>query len=202
MDLIFATQNPHKLLEIQNLLGNSFRLTSLKDLHFNEDIPENQDTLEGNALEKARFIFKRFQKGCFADDTGLEVNVLQGAPGVYSARYAGSLSEFGSEQMRSLANIRKLLKAMEGSLDYSARFRTVIALILANGDEFLFEGIVNGTIIKEMKGVSGFGYDPVFVPHGYQQTFAEMPLSEKNKISHRARAFQNFQEFLIKNDTF
>jgi len=201
MDLIFATNNPHKLLEIQNLLGNSFHLTSLKDLSFEEEIPENQDTLEGNALEKARYIFKKFQKGCFADDTGLEVKALNGAPGVYSARYSGTLAEYGTEQKRSLANIYKLHSALENTHDYSARFRTVIAFIAPTGKEFLFEGIVNGKIIKELKGKEGFGYDPVFVPEGYSQTFAEMPLSEKNKISHRARAFNKFREFLAQTHT-
>ena len=201
MDIIFATNNSHKLQEIQALLGNSFQLTSLKDLNFNEDIPENETTLEGNALEKARFIFRKFKKSCFADDTGLEVTALKGEPGVYSARYAGSLSDFGTEQKRSAANIQKLLAELKGSDDYSARFRTVIAYISPVGKEFLFEGIVNGNIIKDLRGEGGFGYDPVFVPQGYSQSFAEMPLSEKNKISHRARAFHAFHEFLVKNNT-
>lgn len=202
MEIIFATNNPHKLQEIQAILGNAFHLVSLKDLNFSEDIPENEPTLEGNALEKARFIFKRFHKACFADDTGLEVTALHGAPGVYSARYAGSLAEFGNEQKRSAANIQKLLKSLKGGNDYSARFRTVIAYIDLTGKEFLFEGIVTGSIISELRGEGGFGYDPVFVPDGYDQTFAEMPLSEKNKISHRARAFRNFHEFLDKQNTF
>lgn len=202
MEIIFATNNPHKLQEIQAILGTAFHLVSLKDLNFSEDIPENEPTLEGNALEKARFIYKRFQKACFADDTGLEVTALKGAPGVYSARYAGSLAEFGSEQKRSAANIQKLLQSLKASNDYSARFRTVIAYIDSSGKEYLFEGIVAGKIIPELRGEGGFGYDPVFVPDGYNQTFAEMPLSEKSKISHRARAFRSFHEFLDKQNTF
>lgn len=199
MEIIFATNNPHKLKEIQALLGKSFHLVSLKDLNFMEDIPENASTLEGNALEKARVIFRKFNKACFADDTGLEVSALDGAPGVYSARYAGPLSLFGTEKKRSEANIQKLLSELRDKNDHSARFRTVIAYISPDGREFLFEGIVNGSIIFTLRGDEGFGYDPVFVPVGYVQTFAEMPLPEKNKISHRARAFQKFHEFLEKN---
>lgn len=199
MELVFATQNPHKLSEIQSLLGDSFHLISLKDLNFKEDIPETKDTLEGNALEKARFIHERFKQGCFADDTGLEVTALNGAPGVYSARYAGSIADYGSEQLRSQANIKKLLGALDDKQNRKARFRTVIAFITPTGKEYLFEGIVNGEIITELRGQEGFGYDPVFVPEGYSQTFSEMPLSEKNKISHRARAFEKFREFLNGN---
>lgn len=199
MDIVFATNNPHKLQEIQALLGNSFQLISLKDLNFQDDIPEDKDTLEGNALEKARYIFNRFHKACFADDTGLEVEALNGAPGVYSARYAGPISLFGSEQKRSAANIQKLLTQLHGKDNTNARFRTVIAFISQAGNEFLFEGIVKGSIIKELRGEGGFGYDPVFVPEGYNHSFAEMPLSEKNKISHRARAFHKFHDFLTKN---
>jgi XTP/dITP diphosphohydrolase len=202
MELIFATQNLHKLSEIQSLLGNAFLLVSLKDLDFKEDIPETKDTLEGNALEKARYIFERFHTGCFADDTGLEVIALNGAPGVYSARYAGSLADFESEKARSEANVRKLLGALDDKPNRNARFRTVIAFISPSGKEYLFEGIVNGRIISELRGKEGFGYDPVFVPDGYSQTFAEMPLSEKNKISHRARAFNKFKEFLDKDNNF
>lgn len=196
MDIIFATNNQHKLQEIQALLGESFRLISLGDLNFSEEIPENQETLEGNALEKARFIFNKFQKPCFADDTGLEVDSLNGAPGVYSARYAGSVQEFGSEQKRYAANVQKLIAALQDASNRNARFRTVIAYINSEGNEFLFEGIVNGIIILEQKGSAGFGYDPVFVPDGFQQTFAEMELTEKNKISHRGRAFRKFRDYL------
>jgi XTP/dITP diphosphohydrolase len=193
--IIFATNNQHKLKEIQHILGNHFVLVSLKDIGFSGDIPENQPTLEGNALEKARFIFERFRAPCFADDTGLEVEALHGGPGVYSARYAGSLIDFGSEKKRAQANIEKLLTNLAHSTNRKARFRTVIAYIDGN-KEHLFEGIVNGQIIEQKRGKEGFGYDPVFVPDGYDQTFAEMPLSEKNKISHRARAFFNFTEFM------
>ncbi|HEX3007934.1 MAG TPA: RdgB/HAM1 family non-canonical purine NTP pyrophosphatase [Bacteroidales bacterium] len=200
MEIIFATQNPHKLHEIQHLLGTSFLLKSLKELNFSEDIPETQATLEGNALEKARFIYKRYGKACFADDTGLEVTALNGAPGVYSARYAGSLSDFGTEQKRSAANIQKLLGALKEKNDNTARFRTVIAYIDSQGKEHLFDGIVTGSILSELRGDGGFGYDPVFVPDGYNETFAEMPLSSKNKISHRARAFKSFHEFLMKSE--
>jgi XTP/dITP diphosphohydrolase len=196
MDIIFATNNPHKLHEIQALLGDSFHLISLGDLNFSEEIPENQETLEGNALEKARFIFSKYHQSCFADDTGLEVAALNGAPGVYSARYAGSVQEFGSEQKRSAANIQKLLTALHSAGNRNARFRTVIAYINSEGEEFLFEGIVNGSIIEQLRGEGGFGYDPVFVPDDYQQTFAEMPLTEKNKISHRGRAFRKYRDFL------
>lgn len=200
MEIIFATQNPNKLHEIQAMLGNSFQLASLRDLGVTDDIPENQPTLEGNALDKARYIFNRYKKACFADDTGLEVTALGGAPGVHSARYAGTLNDFGTEQKRSAANIQKLLKNLGDGTDRRARFRTVIAFIDDEGKEFLFEGIVNGAIINHLRGESGFGYDPVFVPEGYDQSFAEMHLSEKNKISHRARAFNSFRNFLLKNN--
>lgn len=195
--VIFATNNPHKLREIQDVLGDKFQLLSLKDIQFEGDIPENQPTLEGNALEKARFIFERFQMPCFADDTGLEVHALAGAPGVYSARYAGSVQDFGSEKKRTEANIRKLLASLTGKSNRKAQFRTVIAY-LDGTQEHLFEGIVEGIIIDEKRGEEGFGYDPVFVPDGFVETFAQMPLSEKNKISHRARAFAKFVDFLIK----
>jgi XTP/dITP diphosphohydrolase len=193
--IIFATNNSHKLKEISHLLGDDFELLSLKDIHFTGDIPENQPTLEGNALDKAKFIVERFGKSCFADDTGLEVTALNGAPGVYSARYSGTIAEFGSEVKRTEANIIKLLTNLKPYKDRSARFRTVIAFI-HNGKEYFFEGIVNGRIIEEKRGIDGFGYDPVFIPDGFNQTFAEMPLSEKNKISHRARAFAKFIDFL------
>jgi XTP/dITP diphosphohydrolase len=202
MNLIFATNNPHKLLEIQNILGDSFRLTSLKDLNFIVDIPEDQDTLEGNALQKAKYIYSRFHQACFADDTGLEVDTLDGKPGVHSARFSGAIQEFGSEIKRSEANVAKLLHLLEGKTNRDARFRTVIAYISSSGEEFLFDGIVNGKIIHQKRGSEGFGYDPVFVPEAYQQTFAEMDLNEKNKVSHRARAFHKFREFLHVSNTF
>jgi XTP/dITP diphosphohydrolase len=193
--IIFATNNQHKLKEIQSLLGDQFLLVSLHDAGFSGDIPENQPTLQGNALEKARYIYDRFHTSCFADDTGLEVEALSGEPGVYSARYAGSLADFGSDEKRSQANMAKLLDKLGSQTNRSARFRTVIAFIHL-GKEYFFEGIVEGSIIEHQKGTEGFGYDPIFVPHGYQHTFAEMPLSEKNKISHRARAFSKFIMFM------
>ncbi len=198
-NIIFATHNQNKLNEIQELLGREFKLISLKDLCFDDDIPENQLTLEGNAIQKARYIFDRFHISCFADDSGLETESLNGAPGVFSARYAGSTAEFGSEEIRNEANIQKLLSNLSGKTDRSARFRTVIAFI-ANNNEYLFEGVVGGKIIDKKRGSSGFGYDPVFVPDGFDNTFAEMSLSEKNKISHRARAFMKFVEFLKTNE--
>lgn len=193
--IVFATNNAHKLKEISDLLGNDFQLQSLKDIGFAVDIPEEQPTLEGNALDKAKYIVERFHVSCFADDTGLEVSALHGEPGVFSARYAGTVAQYGSEEKRTQANIDKLLQNLKNKQDRSARFRTVIAYI-NDGEEYLFEGIVNGKIIDDKKGADGFGYDPVFIPDGYAQTFAEMPLSEKNKISHRARAFAKFIAFL------
>lgn len=187
-ELIFATNNQHKLTEVQSLIGDSFRLMSLKDIDCNEDISETAPTLEGNALLKARFIFSTFGKNCFADDTGLEIEALDGRPGVFSARYATDGHDFE-------ANIDKVLAELSGARNRNARFRTVVALIL-DGSVHYFEGIVNGKIISERKGAEGFGYDPVFIPDGYQDTFAEMPLSEKNKISHRARAVNKLVDFL------
>lgn len=190
MQLIFATNNNHKLYEVQAMLGNSFELIGLKELSFSEDIPETFDSLEENALEKAQFIYKKFGKNCFADDTGLEVKALDGRPGVKSARYAG-------EGRSSEDNMQKVLKELENCNVRDAQFRTVIALIL-DGKNFLFEGIVEGILIKEKRGEEGFGYDPIFLPNGYNQTFAEMPLSIKNTISHRARAFSKLIDFLKK----
>jgi XTP/dITP diphosphohydrolase len=190
IQLVFATNNENKLREIRNLLGNSFILLSLDDLNINEDIPENEPTLEGNALHKARHINKLLNMDVFADDTGLEIDVLNGLPGVNSARFAG-------ESKDSNANIDKALSLMGTSENRKARFRTVIALII-DGKEHLFEGKIEGTIIKEKRGNAGFGYDPVFVPAGRKQTFAEMSLGEKNRISHRARAFEKLKEFLIR----
>ena len=158
MKLNFATNNNHKLQEVREVLGDSFRVESLQSLGINEDIPEDQQTLEGNAMQKARFLYDRTGEDCFADDTGLEVEALNGAPGVYSARYAG-------ESKNSLDNMALLLKNMEGVKNRKARFRTVIALIL-NGKEYLFEGVVNGVITEQPRGTAGFGYDPLFVPDG------------------------------------
>jgi len=187
---VFATNNAHKLEEVSYILGEKVELLSLKDIGCHEDIPETADTLEGNALLKARFIAEKYHVDCFADDTGLEVEALGGAPGVYSARYAGDGHD-------SEANMRKLLKDMEGMENRKARFRTVFALIV-DGKEHLFEGIVKGEIITNRKGTSGFGYDPIFVPEGYTQTFAEMGNELKNKISHRAVATNKLCRFLAK----
>lgn len=188
MEIIFASNNLNKIREINNVLGNSFRLLSLHDINMIEDIAENEMTLEGNALHKARHIYKAAGMNVFADDTGLEVEALDGRPGVHSARFAG-------EGRNSDANIEKLLSLLEDKANRYARFRTVIALIL-EGKEYIFDGTVNGLIIRERRGNKGFGYDPVFVPEGQTLTFAEMDLDEKNTISHRARAFEKLKLFL------
>lgn len=187
---VFATGNAHKLEEVTAILGDKIELLSMKDINCHVDIPETADTLEGNALLKARYIFENYNLDCFADDTGLEVEALNGAPGVYSARYAG-------DAHNSEANMKKLLQDMEGIENRKARFRTVFALII-NGKEHLFEGIVKGEITKYRKGSSGFGYDPVFIPEGYTQTYAEMGNELKNKISHRALATDKLCNFLLK----
>lgn len=187
---VFATNNAHKLEEVAAILNGKVELLSMKDIACTTDIPETADTLEGNALLKARYIFEHYHADCFADDTGLEVEALDGAPGVYSARYAGDGHD-------SEANMRKLLKDMEGIENRKAQFRTVFALIV-DGKEHLFEGIVKGEIIKNRKGTSGFGYDPIFVPEGYTQTFAEMGNELKNQISHRAVATQKLCKFLLR----
>ena len=186
--LIIATNNAHKLQEIQPLISNLFDIKTLKQIGCTDDIPETADSLEGNALLKARYIFEKYGCDCFADDTGLEIEALNGRPGVFSARYASDGHDFE-------ANIDKVLGEMHGIDNRNARFRTVIALIL-DGKVNYFEGIVNGKIITERKGSEGFGYDPVFIPEGYTQTFAEMSLAEKNKISHRARAVARLVDFL------
>lgn len=188
MTLIFASNNKHKVKEIKSILGNSFTLLSLSDLAIQEDIPEDEPLLEGNALAKARFIHKATGMNVFADDTGLETEALNGLPGVHSARFAG-------ESKDSSANIEKLLLLLGKTENRKARFRTVIALIFEN-KEYLFEGIVNGNIISVKRGNEGFGYDPVFIPEGKNLTFAEMSLDEKNSISHRARAFEKLRGFL------
>lgn len=187
--LVFATNNAHKLDEIRAILGDRVEVLSLKDIHCEADIPETADTLEGNAALKAEYIYKNYGLDCFADDTGLEVEVLGGAPGVYSARYAGG------EGHDSEANMKKLLVELEGKTNRKAQFRTAICLI-EGGMEHLFEGVVKGEIIEKKRGCSGFGYDPVFVPEGYTETFAEMGNEEKNKISHRARATQKLCDYL------
>lgn len=187
--LVFATNNAHKLEEIRAILGDKVEVLSLKDIQCDDDIPETADTLEGNAVLKAEYIYRHYGLDCFADDTGLEVEALNGAPGVYSARYAGG------EGHDSEANMRKLLAEMEGKTNRKAQFRTAICLI-EGGAEHLFEGVVKGEIIEEKRGASGFGYDPVFMPEGYTETFAEMGSEEKNRISHRARAVQALCAYL------
>lgn len=192
MELVFATNNKHKVREISDLIDGDFRIIGLSDLNITEEIPEDADTLEENALFKARYVHEKTGMNVFADDTGLEVTALGGAPGVWSARYAGESKSFDD-------NIDKLLLEMNGAIDRSARFRTVIALIL-NKKEYLFEGIVAGEIITERKGSGGFGYDPVFRATGSAKTFAEIPLQEKNSISHRARAMRQLISFLKGSD--
>lgn len=189
-EIVFATNNKHKLHEIRHLTEGHLKIRSLADIGCNDEIPETADTLEGNALLKARFVKENYGYDCFADDTGLEVDALGGRPGVYSARYAGTGHDFR-------ANMLKLLAEMDGVTNRKARFRTVIVLILGD-KQYFFNGQVEGNIIREMRGSEGFGYDPVFMPDGYQITFAEMPLSEKNKISHRAVAATQLAAFLLK----
>lgn len=193
MKIIFATGNRNKLREIQALIGSRAELSTPADHGITEEIPENQPTLEGNALQKARYIYEKTGMNCFADDTGLEVEALGSEPGVYSARYAAVNG--AGEGHSSEANMALLLKRMQGVENRRARFRTVIALIL-NGEEHLFEGVVEGEITRERSGAEGFGYDPVFRPTGYEQTFAEMPLELKNSISHRGRATAKLIDFL------
>lgn len=188
MKLIFATQNKHKIEEIKPGLNPEVELVDLSDMGFKGEVPETSDTLEGNALEKANFVFNKYSMNTLSDDTGLEVESLNGEPGIFSARYAG-------ESKNSEENIEKLLDKLKGKSNRKARFRTVIALIL-NNKEYLFEGIAEGEIIENRSGNMGFGYDPVFQPLGYDKTFAEMTLQEKNEISHRARALKKLTDFL------
>ncbi len=187
---VFATNNAHKLEEVSAILDGKVEILSMNDINCKTDIPETADTLEGNALLKAKYIFENYHTDCFADDTGLEVEALNGAPGVYSARYAG-------DAHNSEANMKKLMNELEGIENRKAQFRTVFALII-DGKEHLFEGIIKGRIAKGRKGTSGFGYDPIFIPEGYSQTFAEMGNELKNKISHRAIATQKLCKFLLK----
>ncbi len=188
MELIFATNNQHKAKEINSLLGEKWNIRSLADLNYQTEIPETGNTLKDNALEKARFVHNLWGKDCFADDTGLEVDSLNGAPGVFSARYAGNTKD-------SKKNILKLLEELKGKTNRKARFRTVIALII-KGQEQVFEGIVEGKILEKPQGDEGFGYDPVFQPNEAEVSFAQMPLSQKNLISHRARAIEKLVNFL------
>lgn len=188
--LVFATNNAHKLEEIRAILGDKMEILSLADINCHADIPETANTLEGNAHLKSEYVYNHYGLDCFADDTGLEVEALDGAPGVYSARYAGDGHD-------SQANMQKLLKEMEEKNNRKAQFRTVISLI-EKGEEKLFEGIVRGEITREKRGNSGFGYDPVFQPEGFDVTFAEMRSDVKNKISHRARAVKALCDYLSK----
>lgn len=188
MNLVFASNNQNKILEIQSILNGSIKVLSLEDIGCHEDIPETADTIEGNAILKADYVTKKYGYDCFADDTGLEISALNGEPGVYSARYAG-------EQRDSDDNMNKVLDALSDASDRNANFKTVIALNL-NGKQHLFTGIANGKITHDKKGSQGFGYDPIFQPEGYQETFAELPLNIKNEISHRAKATQQLIDFL------
>lgn len=183
-EIVFATNNAHKLHEVREIVGSDCRVLSLAEIGCHDDIPETADTIEGNALLKARWVKERYGYDCFADDTGLEVDALGGAPGVRSARYA---AQEGGADHDSQANMRLLLRQMEGKTDRCARFRTVMALIL-DGREHLYEGKVEGTITEGPRGNDGFGYDPVFLPQGESRTFAEMSADEKNSLSHRRRA--------------
>ncbi len=187
MELVFVTHNKHKAQEVADILGDKIKLLTLDDLNFNQEIPETGNTLEENALQKARYFYERTAKACFADDTGFEVDALGGQPGVHSARFASD-HDFTK-------NMLKVLELMQGETNRRARFRTVVALIL-NGQEYLFEGVVEGTVTNEPRGDSGFGYDPIFVPDGFDKTFAQMTLEQKNKISHRAKAMAKLAQFL------
>jgi XTP/dITP diphosphohydrolase len=187
-NLLFATNNLHKLREVQEIVGDLFTLMSLKDISLEEDIPETSDTLEGNARQKARIIYEKTGMDCFADDTGLFIDALDGRPGVYSARYAGESCSFED-------NIRKVLAEMEHTENRNASFHCVVCLNL-KGTEHLFEGRIDGTILKKKRGKEGFGYDPVFVPAGQSQTFSEMPPYLKNGVSHRGRAIWKMMKFL------
>ena len=188
MKIVFATNNAHKLAEVQAVLGDAYELVTPRMCGVGEEIPENQPTLEGNASEKSHYLRARTGLDCFADDTGLEVVALGGAPGVRSARYASEGHDFA-------ANNRLLLRNLEGVANRRARFRTVISLLVGD-EEHLFEGIVEGRIVERASGTEGFGYDPLFVPDGYDRTFAEMSADEKNAVSHRGRAVRRLAEFL------
>ena len=185
--LVFATNNAHKLEEVSAILGDNYEVLSLREIGCDADIPETADTFAGNALQKAQYVKEHYGYDCFADDSGLEVDVLDGAPGVFSARYSGGGSE---------ANMDKLLHNLTGKSERGAQFRTVIALIIGE-EKHLFEGIVRGTIIEERRGEGGFGYDPIFVPEGYDRTFAELGSEVKNNISHRAKAVRQLAKYLL-----
>ena len=189
MRLCFASNNKHKLEEIKNVVGRTFEILSLADIKCNEELPETRNTLEGNSLQKAEYVLQHYNTPCFADDTGLEVEALNGAPGVYSARYAGN-------HRNTDDNIALLLQNLKNDTNRKAQFRTVITLIGIEAQPVFFEGVIRGEIITEKRGSSGFGYDPVFVPEGRSKTFAEMTLEEKNQLSHRAIAVKKLAEYL------
>ncbi len=188
MKLVFATNNGNKIKEINHLLANKFNLLGLADIGCIEEIPETQPTIEGNAAQKAFYVYENYKHNCFADDTGLEVEALQGRPGVFSARYAG-------EEKNAQKNMEKILAEMQGITNRSARFKTIISLVI-DGKEKQFEGVVNGIILQEKRGEKGFGYDPIFQPEGYSRSFAEMELFEKSNISHRGIAVNKLVEYL------
>ncbi len=188
MKLVFATNNPNKLSELQSLIASGIEILSLKDINCNVELPETNPTLEGNALQKAKYVFDNYGFNCFADDTGLEIEGLGGEPGVYSARYAG-------KDCKAEDNMQKVLTKLENNGNRNAKFRTVVALII-NGEETLFEGECKGTITKNKSGAEGFGYDPIFTPEGYEITFAEMTKTEKGAISHRGKAVEKLVKFL------
>jgi XTP/dITP diphosphohydrolase len=188
INLIFATSNQNKVLEIQKILPKKFNIKSLKDLNYFEDVPENETTIEGNAIFKAKYIYEKFNINVFADDTGLEVEALNGEPGVHSARYAGTTRN-------SEKNIKKLLKNLKNIKNRNARFKTVIALIIDN-KLHIFSGIIEGYILDSPKGNNGFGYDPIFCPNGFDKSFAELTLKEKNLISHRSLAMKKLIDFI------
>ena len=189
-ELIFATNNKHKIDEIRTVIGSKFNIITLAEAGINIDIPEPHDTIEENAAEKSTFIYNLTTKDCFGEDTGLEVEALNGEPGVKSARYAG-------EGRSSLDNINKVLQKLEGSSNRNAQFKTIISVII-NGKQTQFEGICKGRIIEELKGTDGFGYDPIFIPNGCNKTFAEMTMEEKNIFSHRRKSTDKLIEFLLK----
>jgi len=188
LSLVFASNNPNKIKEIQLLLPKEITILSLEDIGCLEDIPETSATIEGNAIQKANYVTEKYGYSCFADDTGLEVEALNGEPGVYSARYAG-------DQRNADDNMSKLLHNLVDEENRNAQFKTVICLNL-NGNQHLFEGIIKGEIIREKRGSEGFGYDPIFIPNGFNKTFAEMPIDKKSKISHRGLAVEKLVEFL------
>jgi len=188
IDLVFVTNNKFKLEEIQSIIGFKYRIMSLKDINCYDEIPETHMTIEENASEKSHYIYKKYELDCFADDTGLEIDALNGRPGVFSARYAGEGKDFDD-------NMNKVLSELQNTSNRKARFRTVISLIL-DGNEYQFEGIVNGQILAQKVGKKGFGYDPIFQPDGFSKSFAQLTMKEKNKISHRGMAIQKMIEFL------